>query len=72
MIEELKTLKDLKYNYEGEDDIVVDYDSLRAEAIKWIKHIRKEFKLDEQQGYHKSTVEEWIISFFNITNEELK
>lgn len=64
MSEELKTLKDLRIDPNDEYDIIQEQ-TLRAEAVKWIKQGRR--------GVKKSCLNEndWII-FFNLTEEELK
>ncbi len=59
--------------------------TLKAEAIKWVKKIRAKDKgwnhnnslnIDGQKimcaEYHCDNVENWIINFFNLTEEDLK
>lgn len=74
----LKTLNDLKFtlsnlklatkdklfqNYEVDGSAVfVDPRELKAEAVKWVKECRK-----EPQYY----VPEWILQFFNLTDEDI-
>jgi len=43
---------------------VVDYEMLRAEAVKWIKNMQN------RGDFHLSAYD-WIKLFFNITEEEL-
>jgi len=79
----LKTLKDLQY--EGSEWI--NLKSLKAEAIKWVKHIdeailwhrtdyRENHKIDSGQLFELQTNLEGqklsLINFFNITSEDLK
>ena len=73
---ELKTLKDLdKFSFnphakesndewEHQEDMI-RIDELKQEAIKWVKKSRNEFKGRESVG-------NWIMMFFNLTEEELK
>ena len=72
----IKTLKDLvikEINVEGlnkniEIPDVAYVEDLKAEAIKWVKHLKYE-------KYKKSTtwdVIPWIKEFFNIEEEDLK
>jgi hypothetical protein len=61
-MKELKTLKDLGFTYYG--DKRYRDDELKQEAIKWVKWIRK---------YNCSgSDEDFIFSFFNLTEEDLK
>ena len=67
----LKTLKNLEREFEFEQEAVW-IESLRAEAIKWIKELLNNHL---QMGLNKYEAEEridWIKHFFNITDEELK
>lgn len=65
-----------KHNLKSEDD-------LRKEAIKWIKHFQKEIakfeKLTlatklakEYEQIERITKRDWIMMFFNITEDDLK
>ena len=84
---ELKTLKDFRevhvagYGYiKGTADKI----ELKAEAIKWVKHIetgeevdcgKVRFKWDKRSqwtGPSGQVLTEWIKHFFNITEEDLK
>ena len=58
---ELKTLKDLEFGRTEKEDRKM----LRQEAIKWIKDLEKQNSDEEQY-----TVA-WIMTFFNITEEDL-
>lgn len=67
-MQKLKTLKDMirKSRWDrtgGENLSSID---LRQEAIKWIKHTRKHI-----EGF-PTPVENWIKTFFDITEEDLK
>ena len=60
----LKTLKDLKIKGKGKnrtDPFKLKYD-LKQEAIKWVK--------SPEKSYY--TTINWILHFFNITEEDLK
>mgnify|MGYP001436815282 CR=1 FL=1 len=65
----LKTLKDFSECMYREHKCCVPYfkEELKQEAIKWVKHLRKEPR-------RKSTDEQAniLIEFFNITSEDLK
>ncbi len=76
----LKTLKDIaKENQWLNED---GADVIRAEAIKWIREIRKAIKypfgkdiplLEHSHRYADyANSDKWIMHFFNITEEELK
>ena len=58
---ELKTLKDLLFEYDGE--FLVNDHTLKAEAIKWVLDLIK------NENYIQATI---MRSFFNITEEDLK
>ncbi len=70
---ELKTLKDLTHK----DQLDIDIDKLRDEAIKWIKHYRKQAKTQKcpkcslvlnQYAIEDALYKiEWIGRFFNIS-----
>ena len=57
----LKTLKDIKLYYSGEDKRII-----REEAIKWVK------KWQKQSWTQNPEPAEAFIDFFNITEEDLK
>ena len=61
---ELKTLKDLQFEYEWKYDTLK---SLRQEAIKWWHEIDNNIAGDEDEGAKKFI--EW---FFNLTSKDLK
>jgi len=70
MTDKLKTLKDLKVPYSditmklGQSiPVIVEYDILRQEAVKWIKY---------KETIPDSAVIEWIKHFFNITDEDIE
>ena len=72
----LKTLKDfLDFSNEnvtkevGEDRIKT-IESLRAEAVKWIKEIENKDSL--MHGWKEMGCLPWIVHFFGITEEDLK
>ena len=58
---ELKTLKDLEY--EVEESIAEFKETLKAEAVKWVKEYRKHGEL---------MITEDFKHFFNLTEEDLK
>ena len=77
----LKTLNDLTLNgKEGHPHFHKIYcgDDLRAEAIKWIKELKKESFItnpkltNELLTQTKVSTIVWIKHFFNIMDEELK
>ena len=56
---ELKTLKDISFvGYQARK-------KLKAEAVKWVKELRKEFK-------DNSGATDFIKEFFNLTEEDLE
>ena len=63
---ELKTLKDLnmtKFWFEE------DMQTLRSEAVNWIKH----YDVEAERGSPVAiALSAWINHFFNITDEDLK
>lgn len=69
---ELRTLKDLPQMIREDGTIdFVDYKSLKQEAIKWVRFLKK-YWLD---GHYRLQTEgkiEMLKIFFNITEEELK
>jgi len=75
MTEELKTYKDFMAM---QDHIEIDQCALemvRAEAIKWCKEVRKR---NQRDGYKECYESEeqfgdgMLITFFNLTEEDLK
>ena len=68
---ELKTLEDIEFDdlyvrsKWGRADLVISSE-LRQEAIKWIKNLEESY-FDEDLH-----IINWIKTFFNITEEELK
>ncbi len=72
MNKELKTLKDLTYE-EKENKIkyynIVLVRELKAEAIKWVKKLRKEAG---SHVYKNLEIQDWIKHFFNLTEEDLE
>lgn len=58
---ELKTLKDFQKNEIGEHTYLLN--SLRAEAVKWVKHLRE---------INNPLEEEEFMEFFNLIEEDLK
>ena len=84
MTEELKTLKDIEFRDTIAGDCVnididwlneVNVSLLRAEAIKWCKEVRKR---NQRDGYKECYESEeqfgdgMLITFFNLTEEDLK
>jgi len=74
----LKTLKDL-YEEDFLDGMAEGiYETLRKEAIKWIKLIRKKqkqhalFEINGIKFYYSKEREDWIKHFFNIKDSDLK
>ena len=81
----LKTLKDFPDNEFGATGRKFIFeDSLKAEAIRWVKHIesggevdcgRVKFKWDKRSqwtGPSGQVLTEWLKNFFNITESDLK
>ena len=81
-MKELKTLKDLKEKVftgdiiEGSEEwyYKVDYEKIKAEAIKWIEEFKTEAKFE---GIRLRSSERDLLSyvfkkFFNLTEEDLK
>ena len=77
-MKKLKTLKDLikeadKLSFGG-----YTTDTLKEEAIKWIKHLTSDNFYDSEApddlmfSGAPSTMISWIKHFFNITDEDLK
>ena len=76
----LKTLKDLEYNVNGCDEVLVS--ELKAEAVKWVKELKSSLpegmRIDifrQSQKYTFVAINakiRWIIDFLNLTSEDLK
>ena len=67
-IDKLKTLKDLEMH----DDFGIPYvelDDLRAEAVKWVKQLNE---LESTEDGESSAQINFIIRFFNLSEEDLK
>jgi hypothetical protein len=64
---ELKTLKDLTDLYDVSCGSTPE-DILKAEAVKWVKFMRKEDK-DYKDNLCKISIE-YFIEFFNLTDED--
>ncbi len=58
----LKTLKNIAYHH-GEK---VEVKKLKAEAIKWVKFLAESTLVENNDKVN------WIMEFFNITEEDLK
>lgn len=85
MTEKLKTLEDMDLGidnapYKNLIDEPTIKDNIRAEAIKWIKALKyhaDDIKYGKEQCrkyFHQfdgMDLEQWIIDFFNITEEEM-
>jgi len=81
---ELKTLKDIEDRFakDGYDHYKgKPTDIIREEAIKWVKELESKEKspnfLYSISGYpygepKNNNVRDWIVDFFNITDEDLK
>jgi hypothetical protein len=85
---ELKTLKDIEYheNWSSKKgyDIIVNSNTLKQEAIKWIKSIEQEQrdlgnyqKNNNKKDYYnfnprKQGMISFIKKFFNLTKEDLE
>ena len=71
---ELKTLKDLKFinmriSIDKGIEKLYDGDDLKQEAIRWLRHFQSgDIKTDLQ----REGIIEFILNFFNITDEDLK
>lgn len=66
MSDELKTLKDLPCYHEAD---CVERKDLKAEAIKWIKHIGE--TTENENTEENVEISNWIKHFFNLTEEDL-
>ena len=65
-MKELKILKELEYNVNGVDEVLVS--ELRAEAIKWINKDMFDLQNCEVESY--GLLMRWMRRF-NITSEDL-
>ena len=68
----LKTLKDLKIFDEDKSKVAMEYnymirEELKAEAVNWVKNIDINKSADYCDG-----MMDFIMEFFNITEEDLK
>ena len=80
---ELKTLKDIKTFLSKDDPYINTYDKqIRREAVKWVKRYReinsKDKRIDKKDVDVKGVqlganylIQEWIINFFNLSEEDL-
>ncbi len=69
---ELKTLKDIDWYCECENEDCTSKEILKEEAIKWIKKLQEEadlISMPKVLGERDSVIE--FKKFFNITNEDL-
>ncbi len=66
MPEELKTLKDLTINGRTDINARVDYNELKAEAVKWVKNCCCRIRGERCGGCVR------LIKFCNITEEDLE
>lgn len=66
-MKELKTLKDLKEKHGIFGPDYVGLKEIKAEALKWLNELDHEFKGREEDG-----AIEFIVKFFNLTEEDLK
>lgn len=56
----------------GEYSTICFPDQLREEAIKWVKHIYNDARLEHRPLNDKDKHEiDWIKHFFNLTDEEI-
>ena len=71
----LKTLKDFDFDEEYIEKGIKAQDLIKAEAVKWVKHIQKhldETKLPQPIRLLEEGQLPFIKMFFNITEEDLK
>lgn len=74
-MEELKTLKDLKWFDASDFGVLEDNDTvlvseLKAEAVKWVDELRSIKESIMSQDYRDGKID-MLISFFNLTEEDL-
>ena len=67
---ELKTLEDIYNNELGSEITEATKNTLKAEAVKWVKIF--EFGTPNGLNPIDSKTKEWIKHFFNLTEEDLK
>ena len=60
---ELKTIGLLTQVYDPNEGMLLKIEELKAEAVKWVKHIKPE---------GDRPLWSWIVRFFNLTEEDLK
>ena len=78
MNDKLKTLKDINGTYGRtkfgkEKKVWVDFEELKAEAIKWVKDIRNSVpSTSKKKEDIRCFSESFIKHFFNITEGDLK
>jgi len=76
----LRTLKEIEWDESGKGDYQVCSDSLRTEAIRWIKESQEEqveadasSNLQGRIRYHREfAVQRFIKHFFNLTDKDLE
>jgi len=72
----LKTLKDLvketmkEAGIQREEDCLIDWEELKAEAVKWVKDCSGSVKWENNE--ERCSGCRWFIKFFNLTAEDLK
>jgi len=82
---ELKTLKDIEFEVIDEKGIHMDVAfaaQLRAEAIEWVKEFRSGRQgltgingvepSDHEKFIVATALSDWIMHFFNLTEDDLK
>jgi hypothetical protein len=70
---ELKTLKDLRFKANHQMNIDCSSDTLRQEAIKWIKNLSQNRIYETNEINFGCQLQiEWIKMFFNITEDDLR
>ena len=74
MEKELKTLKDLSRMQRHNNYRIVEEETLKAEAVKWVKDMRAEALVAgypyKELGDRDAVIK--FINFFNLTEEDLK
>ena len=60
---DLKTLKD----FDDMGDIILNIKNLKAEAVKWARMMKNRSFFDKMP-----TTKDWVLHFFNLTEEDLK
>jgi len=72
-MKELKTLKDMEHynSWEGFKGHIEERE-LKAEAVKWVKHYEKLEYTEEESQVNCEHEIQWIMYFFNLTEEDLK